>query len=60
MKPPNPLQTKRLLLAAMAGFFFDFFVAEFLPPIAGQVGSAVFGVLLTGSLAWVGLTLVSA
>ena len=49
-----------LLLAAMAGFFFDFFVAEFLPPIAGQVGSAVFGVLLTGSLAWVGVSLVMA
>lgn len=43
-----------LLLAATAGFFFDFFIAEFLPPIAGQVGSATFGVLLALALAWMG------
>ena len=29
-----------LILGAMAGFFFVFFVAEFLPPIAGQLGLA--------------------
>jgi len=46
-----------LLLAAMAGFFFDFFVAEFLPPVAGQVGSAFFGVLLALALAWIGIAL---
>lgn len=46
-----------LLLAAMAGFFFDFFIAEFLPPAAGQVGSALFGVLLALSLAWIGASL---
>jgi hypothetical protein len=46
-----------LILAAMAGFFFVFFVAEFLPPITGQVGSAVFGVLLALGLAWIGLSL---
>ena len=46
-----------LLLAAMAGFFFDFFVAEFLPPLAGQVGSAVFGIVLALALAWIGLDL---
>ena len=46
-----------LLLAAMAGFFFDFFVAEFLPPLAGQVGSALFGVLLALALAWMGVAL---
>jgi hypothetical protein len=46
-----------LLLVAMAGFFFDFFIAEFLPPIAGQVGSAVFGILLALSLAWIGAAL---
>jgi hypothetical protein len=46
-----------LLLAAMAGFFFDFFVAEFLPPVAGQVGSALFGVLLALALAWIGIAL---
>lgn len=43
-----------LLLAATVGFFFDFFIAEFLPPIAGQVGSATFGVLLALALARVG------
>jgi hypothetical protein len=46
-----------LLLAATAGFFFVFFVAEFLPAIAGQVGSAFFGVLLGLALAWIGLTI---
>ena len=46
-----------LLLAATAGFFFDFFVAEFLPPLAGQVGSALFGVLLALALAWMGLSI---
>jgi uncharacterized membrane protein YecN with MAPEG domain len=46
-----------LLLVAMAGFFFDFFIAEFLPPVAGQVGSALFGVLLALSFAWIGAAL---
>jgi hypothetical protein len=46
-----------LLLAAMAGFFFNFFVAEFLPPLAGKVGAALFGVLLALALAWFGLAL---
>jgi hypothetical protein len=46
-----------LLLAAMAGFFFVFFVAEFLPPITGQVGSAIFGILLALALAWIGVAL---
>jgi hypothetical protein len=46
-----------LLLAAMAGFFFDFFVAEFLPPMAGQIGSAIFGSLLAFALAWIGIAL---
>lgn len=46
-----------LLLAAMAGFFFVFFVAEFLPPLAGQLGSALFGLLLAFALAWFGITL---
>jgi hypothetical protein len=46
-----------LLLVAMAGVFFDFFIAEFLPPIAGQVGSALFGVLLAFAFAWIGAAL---
>lgn len=46
-----------LLLAATAGFFFVFFVAEFLPPAAGQIGSAVFGILLGLGFAWIGVAL---
>jgi hypothetical protein len=46
-----------LLLAATAGFFFVFFVAEFLPPVAGQLGSAFFGLLLAFALAWIGLAI---
>jgi hypothetical protein len=46
-----------LLLGAMAGFCFVFFVAEFLPPVAGQIGTALFGVLLALGLAWIGVTL---
>lgn len=45
------------MLGAMTGFFFVFFVAEFLPPTAGQVGTAVFGVLLAVGLAWIGVAL---
>jgi hypothetical protein len=47
-----------LLLAATAGFFFSFFVAEFLPPAAGQITSATFAILLAIALAWIGTTLV--
>jgi hypothetical protein len=43
-----------LLLAATAGIFFDFFVAEFLPPLPGQLGSALFGILLALALAGMG------
>jgi hypothetical protein len=46
-----------LLLAATAGFFFVFFVAEFLPPAAGQIGSALFGTLLALGFAWIGVAL---
>jgi hypothetical protein len=46
-----------LLLAAMAGFFFDFFVAEFLPRQAMQLGTSFFGIILVLPLAWVGLSL---
>jgi hypothetical protein len=46
-----------LMLAATAGFFFVFFVAEFLPPSAGQIGTAVFGALLAASFAWIGAAL---
>jgi hypothetical protein len=43
-----------LLLMATVGFFFDFFVAEFLPPLAGQIRAAFFGVLLALAFIWVG------
>jgi uncharacterized membrane protein YecN with MAPEG domain len=46
-----------LPLGATAGFFFDFFIAEFLPPMTGQMGSAIFGVLLAFALAWMGIAL---
>ena len=46
-----------LLLAATVGFFFDFFVAEFLPPLVGQIGSAILGILLAIALAGIGLAL---
>lgn len=48
-----------LLLAATAGFFFVFFVAEFLPSIAGQIGSAFFGILLALALVLVGISMVT-
>jgi hypothetical protein len=46
-----------LILGAMAGFFFVFFVAEFLPSAAGQIGTATFGVLLALGFAWIGAAL---
>jgi hypothetical protein len=45
-----------LLLAATAGFIFDFFIAEFLPPFAGQAGNAFLGGVLALALAWIGLS----
>jgi hypothetical protein len=53
-----PRATGILLLAATAGFFFTFFVAEFLPRIAMQLGSAFFGIVLGTTLAWIGFFLV--
>jgi hypothetical protein len=52
-----PRPAALLLLAATAGFFFVFFVAEFLPAPAGQIGSALFGSLLALGFAWVGVAL---
>jgi len=46
-----------LLLAATAGFFFSFFIAEWLPRLAGQIGNAIMGALLGLSLAWIGLSM---
>lgn len=52
-----PRPAAAVMLGAMAGFFFVFFVAEFLPPVAGQVGTAAFGLLLALGLAWIGLAM---
>ncbi|HEY6569013.1 MAG TPA: hypothetical protein VIZ22_01915 [Candidatus Limnocylindrales bacterium] len=52
-----PRPAALLLLGATAGFFFVFFVAEFLPPVAGQAGSAAFGVMLALGFAWIGVVL---
>ncbi len=46
-----------LLLGATIGFFFDFFIAEFLPPIAGQIGAAFFGAVVSAALAWMGISM---
>lgn len=46
-----------LILAAFAGFFFSFFVAEFLPPLAGQISSAFFALILGVAFAWIGVSL---
>jgi hypothetical protein len=53
-----PRPAAAAVLGAMCGFFFVFFVAEFLPPTAGQVGTAVFGLLLAVGLASIGVALV--
>lgn len=52
-----PRRVGILLLAATFGFFFSFFVAEFLPPAAGQISSAAFALLLALALTRFGLAL---
>ncbi len=52
-----PQPAAALILVATAGFFFVFFVAEFLPPLAGQIGSALFACMLAIGLAWIGAML---
>jgi hypothetical protein len=47
------------MLGATVGSFFVFFVAEFLPPIAGQFGSAAFDLLLALALGWIGYSLLA-
>jgi len=48
-----------LLLAGTAGFFFSFFIAEFPPRLAGQVVSAIVGILLGLALAWIGFSMLT-
>jgi hypothetical protein len=52
-----PRPAALLILGAMAGFFFVFFVAEFLPPVPGQIGTAFVSVLLALGFAWIGAAL---
>jgi hypothetical protein len=42
-----------ILLLAGVGFLFDFFVVEYLPPLAGQLGGAIFGMVLAFAFAWI-------
>ena len=46
-----------LLVAGTAGFFFGFFVSEFLPPGPAQLANAVLGILAPAGLAWCGAAL---
>jgi hypothetical protein len=46
-----------LLLAAGAGFLFSCFVAEDLPPIAGPLDGAIFGLFIAGAFGWIGVSL---
>lgn len=52
-----PLWSGILLILATIGFFFVFFIAEYLPSVGGQVGSAMFGVLLSLAFGWIGLSM---
>ena len=55
-----PRPTGLLMWATTAALLYEFFIAEFLPPVAGQVGAAVFGVLTGITFGWIGWWLVSA
>ena len=52
-----PRPAALLLVAGTAGFFFGFFVSEFLPPGPAQLANAVLGVLAPAGLAWCGMAL---
>jgi hypothetical protein len=49
-----PLWSGILLMAATVGWFF---VAEYLRPVAGQLGSAGLGIRLAVALMWIGLSI---
>ena len=46
-----------LLLIGTAGFFFSFFIAEWLPRIAGQVVGVITDIPLGLALAWIGFSM---
>ena len=52
-----PRPAALLLVAGTAGFFFGFFVSEFLPSGPAQVANAVLGVLAPAGLVWCGVSL---
>lgn len=52
-----PRPAAMLILAATAGFFFDFFVAEFLPAVVLRAGSALLGIVLALGFGWIGVFL---
>jgi hypothetical protein len=52
-----PLWSGILLLVATGFIFFTFLIAEFLPPITGQIGSAFFGIALSLALIWIGVSI---
>jgi hypothetical protein len=52
-----PRAAAGLVLAAMAGFGFDFFIAELLSPIAGQLASLLLAAMLTIGFGWLGLAM---
>jgi hypothetical protein len=42
------------LVAATVGFLFEFFIVEFLPPVASQISGAFFGLAFALALGWIG------
>ena len=46
-----------LLLIGTAGFFFSFFIAEWLPRLAGQVVGVITNIPLGLALAWIGFSM---
>lgn len=52
-----PRPAAMLVLAATAGFFFDFFIAEFLPAVVLRAGSVLFGIVLALGFGWIGVFL---
>ena len=46
-----------LILGATAGFFFEFFIAEFLPAAISGAGAAGLGLLLASGFGWIGMAM---
>jgi hypothetical protein len=52
-----PRSAGSLLLIGTAGFFFGFFIAEWLPRLAGQVVGVITNIPLGLGLAWIGFSM---